>query len=162
MNDHVGKPFKRDELLDAVARNLRSADPDESVSGRGREARDDGAAAADREALTALLGAEKLAMLRGKLARRLEAGFARDPASADARGALAREAHKLASSAGALGFPELSRRCAILEAALRAEIEADVAQALDAVREASASAIAEIAEPGDGRPERPALPFSRR
>jgi len=89
-----------------------------------------------------LIGAAKVESLLGKLAEQLEGRFAEDERGAENLAILRREAHKLASSAGMLGFVQLSRSCANLEAELQAQ--EDFAPPLAEVRQACAEALAEI------------------
>jgi PAS domain S-box-containing protein len=169
MNDHVGKPYKREDLFAAIARCLRTdaskgslsvtnaSDltpqiPDSSAGGRTAPA-----PAADYiepfpaaafhaetfETLATLLGHEKIAGLLKQLASQLQDRFAGDPTSAQERLPLAREAHKLVSSAGMLGFVGLSQSCARLEAVLTTEEDASLS--LGEVRQACQRALAEIA-----------------
>jgi HPt (histidine-containing phosphotransfer) domain-containing protein len=91
-----------------------------------------------------LLGREKTAGLLGQLASQLKGGFAKSLMKAEERQPLAREAHKIISSAGLLGFVGLSRSCAKLEAVLGGET--DATECLEEVREACRAALAEIAE----------------
>jgi HPt (histidine-containing phosphotransfer) domain-containing protein len=95
------------------------------------------------ETIARLLGQEKIAGLLKQLAGQLQDRFSDDPASALERLPLAREAHKLVSSAGMLGFVGLSQSCAQLEAVLTTEEDASLR--LGEVREACRRALTEIA-----------------
>lgn len=120
MDDHVGKPFKRTDLLAAI---------DRAVTGRARLDRASwertGVCAPDDtdfdrailRRVADMLGHEQAMALLGILADLLEDGFASGPRDTGDRRALAAEAHKIVSSAGMLGFMALSRACGDLEAA---------------------------------------------
>jgi len=149
MDDHIGKPFSREQLLAAVARRLPPAVPSELPATPDPEAVSPGADSRNAtldpptlDRLVKVIGQPAVENLLGKLAAQLEGRFAVEPRGENEFAPLAREAHKLASSAGMLGFVELSRRCAKLEAALngREEALAPLAEA----REACLDALAEI------------------
>jgi CheY-like chemotaxis protein len=142
MNDHVGKPFKRDALLQAVARwvdpgPLPAASPPAEMTaapargssspppcGPPRRRRAEPAEVPfDGETyneVIALIDEKRRPALLDKLATVL----ARWPDSAACAAMdpqeLAGKAHQLVSSAGLLGFAELSELCRELEAACRA------------------------------------------
>ncbi len=108
MDDHLGKPFKRDELYAAIAR-WRRKDPSERAE-----------AALDRQVsdtMLSLIGRDSLLTLFDQLASLLTERF--DAALSDpgdlAR--LAEEAHTMASPSGMLGFTTFSRLCQELEQA---------------------------------------------
>jgi PAS domain S-box-containing protein len=166
MNDHLGKPFKREELFAAIERCLaadfQSLLPSAAAEEDGRSpleryfveaSADPSPTIADRapaafhrdtyEAIANLLGREKIDRLLGQLAGQLKDRFAVRPESAQDRSALAKEAHKLVSSAGMLGLVGLSESCARLEAALIAH--EDESECLEEVREACQRALAAIA-----------------
>jgi PAS domain S-box-containing protein len=169
MNDHVGKPYKREDLFAAIDRCLRTVADNRSspltnagnvtprmpvLPAHGRTppspaARENDpfpAAAFDAETfetIARLLGQEKIAGLLKQLAGQLQDRFTDDPASAQERLPLAREAHKLVSSAGMLGFVGLSQSCAQLESVLTTEEDASLR--MGEVREACRRALAEIA-----------------
>jgi signal transduction histidine kinase/DNA-binding NarL/FixJ family response regulator/HPt (histidine-containing phosphotransfer) domain-containing protein len=166
MNEHVGKPFKREELFAAIERCLAaaphsprpslapaedalrpleryfveaSADPSPAIPS-------DAPAAFHPEtygSIAKLLGREKINRLLGQLAGQLKDRFEVRPKGAPECAALAKEAHKLVSSAGMLGLVGLSERCARLEAALIAH--EDERDCLEDVRAACQQALAEIA-----------------
>jgi CheY-like chemotaxis protein/HPt (histidine-containing phosphotransfer) domain-containing protein len=93
------------------------------------------------DGLVAILESDHVHELLDTLAELIR-GFDWDHVNTERRVELARRVHKLASSAGMLGFKLLSRDCAKLEAKLDAGEE--VAVALDAVRHACGTALAEI------------------
>jgi signal transduction histidine kinase/CheY-like chemotaxis protein/HPt (histidine-containing phosphotransfer) domain-containing protein len=166
MDDHVGKPFSREELLAVVARHAPPIGASGSSAARDRGNADIGAhageakapagrgavlEAAKLDALANMLGAGKVDTLLGDLAARLEARLAHVDAGADDLAHLASEAHKLVSLSGMLGFAALSNRCAALEAAL--EAGEDRAAPLADVRRACVDALAEISRRlGPARP----------
>ncbi|MDB5570839.1 MAG: histidine kinase [Hyphomicrobiales bacterium] len=108
MNDHVGKPFKRVELLSKLGTWLQRPNPPQVVSA---------AALPDPSLLgelRALMGAEWVAKGMASLSTHIDDAFS-DPARAlrDPQD-LGRLAHALVSHAGLLGFQDLSRRCGLL------------------------------------------------
>jgi PAS domain S-box-containing protein len=141
MDDHVGKPFKREELLSAIARRLPVVGTSIALSVGDDKPSIPAVHEETLEGLATLLGSAKVNGLLRKLGAQLDGRFANDPATFEERAILAREAHKLVSSSGMLGFVELSQSCASLET----NIEGDVAASLDRVRRACVSALAEIA-----------------
>ena len=156
MDDHVGKPFSREELLAVVARCLPSRGASEDfpprdpciAESRGRPEepkplleRHPVVEAAKIESLGKLLGEAKVETMLANLATRLQDKIA-DDVGAKSRAILADDAHKLMSLSGMLGFMTLSDRCAELEATL--EAGKDAAESLNEVRQACADALAEI------------------
>jgi PAS domain S-box-containing protein len=142
MNGHVAKPVRRNELLAAIERWIPvTAEPEP------RAGADTSNAVLDEETfaeVTALLGREKVDGLLARLGAQLEAQFPIDPETAEEWVVLAREAHKLISTAGMFGFLALSEGCARLEAAALGDQD-KAAVLLDDVRAACRSALAEIA-----------------
>jgi signal transduction histidine kinase/DNA-binding response OmpR family regulator len=143
MNGHVGKPLRRDDLLAVIerfaARTAPSAPATEATANISP-------AVLDAETFAEVvghLGHEKANDLLGKLGARLKSQFPVNPESAAEREELAREAHKLISTAGMFGFAALSDTCARLEAAALGN--QDVSVVLDNARAACRSALAEIA-----------------
>lgn len=139
MNDHVGKPFKREELFDALARWIESppiAAPSANVDGahHGENSFQD---------LVDVVGGERALALLDQLAERLKRSFTGPIETAEDRKRIAREAHVLVSAAGMLGFSSLSKQCAELERACDAEgpIQPKVQQ----IRAVCLSCLAEIA-----------------
>ncbi|GJE02049.1 PAS domain-containing hybrid sensor histidine kinase/response regulator [Methylobacterium isbiliense] len=136
MNDHIGKPFRREELQAAVERWTSGAP--------GRQAPVDRTVYED---VAGLLGPARLARLLDDLAR--EIGDRLSDACLDGSD-LARlrgDAHGLASAAGQLGFAELARLCRDLERACREERDRpgpDLASILAALRQARDRALGEI------------------
>jgi PAS domain S-box-containing protein len=112
MDDHIGKPFQPIELLQTVDRWLQSTAED-SIAGSSTDSEQ-----LERSAAESLLGDDAVAVLLEQLRHQLTAlhEVDRDSASVD-RAALARQAHKLVSAAGMLGFRDLSSLCSDLETA---------------------------------------------
>jgi CheY-like chemotaxis protein len=140
MNDHVGKPFRREDLAAAVER-WRRLDPPES-----EPEPDVSLQALDRDVYDSLLdlvGRERAMTLLDRLAAQLAERFAGEPASDGDRARLAGDAHAMISAAGVLGFPALSGACQSLEAAFAAG--EDIGTHLDRVRASRAVALKAIA-----------------
>jgi CheY-like chemotaxis protein len=133
MNGHVGKPFKRDELVAAVVRWSR------------RVAAEPPAPALldlpTYEGVVAMLGAEKSQVLLDALAQKL-AQVPTDIARPLDRQLLARDAHAIVSSAGLLGFAALSDLARKIEAAYEAGI--DLAPLMVRLTEMRTLVVAEI------------------
>ena len=112
MNDHVGKPFRRDVLLEAIERwATKGVD---QVPKPAEEAVD----RAVFEDVAATVGPEMLKRLLGTLAEELEARFG-EAGAQPSREELAGSAHAMVSMSGMLGFSDLSRLCSEVEAACR-------------------------------------------
>jgi signal transduction histidine kinase/DNA-binding response OmpR family regulator len=153
MNGHLGKPFLRDELLDAVERHLSMGEAKQD-SGEGSAA--DAAASTDGfdrqtfEEMRGLLGEERTARWLVSLRDQLENLLASAADREADRDKLIRIAHGLVSHAGSLGFAGLSRKCRSLEeACLRG---GDFAGELGAARAAAQAALQELDRllPGSG------------
>ncbi len=133
MNGHVGKPFKRDELVAAVvrwSRRLAAEPPAQAILDRPTY-----------EGVVAMLGAEKSHVLLDALANQL-AQLPTDIARPLERQRLAREAHSIVSSAGLLGFAALSDLARRVEAGYEAGIDlAPLLARLAAMRSAVAAEI---------------------
>lgn len=111
MNDHVGKPFKRVDLLAVVART--AVRPAPAPGGAGEPAFDCDAHANAVD----MVGADEAAGLLRILSDLLDERFTEARLNSGDRAGLAADAHGVGSSAGMLGFMELARCCARLEAA---------------------------------------------
>ena len=134
MNGHVGKPFKPATLIGAIEAHIGAANPRATVQasvGRNEPAIDQ---------LRTMISPEQLDALLGMLARRLEQFQGRN-ARTD-QGTLQEEAHRLASSAGLLGFRELSDTCAQLDAAITEGRE--IEKLFEAARRQSRGALVEL------------------
>jgi PAS domain S-box-containing protein len=142
MNDYLGKPFTREDLLATIGRCLGAkADPEPAKSASDKTE----AEVLDRviyDTLVALLGKDKADVLLEKLLRELQSGFDLAGASQDSHVSLARKAHRLVSSAGMLGFASLAQSCSAFEAAVGAE--RGVEPAFETMRNAVTLAMAEI------------------
>ena len=117
MNGHIGKPFKRDELADAIARGLRGERSEPALKAKAIELSFDPEAMAT---LGLLLGMAKVDDLLGKLREQLRDFVHALDAPALDYGELGRHAHKMVSSAGMLGFRSISTHCSRFENALSA------------------------------------------
>ncbi len=141
MDDHLSKPFKQAALQEVLT---RWAGP---RSDGGPRAPDVAPSAAVLDPATygplrALLGAAKMKELLRDLATHLVERFDEPTLTPGDSPGLAREAHILVSTAGILGFSELSDLCAELEAACVQQRE--IGALLCAVREARHRALRTI------------------
>jgi HPt (histidine-containing phosphotransfer) domain-containing protein len=134
MNAHIGKPFKREELLATIqqwlpAGPVRSPSLDREVYGEVLQA----------------IGREGMIRLLDRLAQQVARCSAKvnGPSAAD-RDNLAKDAHALISTAGQLGFHELSEACRELEQACHAG--SDLTAALVKVENGGRRVLSEIAE----------------
>lgn len=118
MNDHVGKPFKRDVLLAAIEQwATKSSDrvPRSATGAVDRAVFDD---------IATMMGPATTRRLLGTLAEELEASFG-EAVARPSREELGHLAHSMVSMSGMLGFIELSRLCSEVEAACEAGAEYD-------------------------------------
>lgn len=123
MNDHIGKPFKRDEVFATVERWM--GEPTMSMAAAPSVTPK---LVLDREIyeeMLDLVGAEKMLRLIGDLAVQLAERFGHACLRSQDPHRLASEAHKVISAAGFLGFSELSGLCAELEDACKAGRDLD-------------------------------------
>jgi CheY-like chemotaxis protein/HPt (histidine-containing phosphotransfer) domain-containing protein len=127
MNDHIAKPFRRDELLAKVERWLGASDDLPGAEGDGGPAPasvpepepdpiDDDAFREIEETF----GPALTTRLLGRLADLL-AAFPAELEAPEDRQRIARAAHSVVSAAGQLGFQALSDSCRRLEAACATE-----------------------------------------
>jgi PAS domain S-box-containing protein len=141
MDGHVGKPFRREDLLAAVDRlALPAADPQPASNGVATAP-----PVLDAEIVAdtvALLGNDKMNHFLGMLRTRLEGRLAK-VGNSEERERVARESHALVSAAGVLGFVTLSKACARLEAACKDDGR-ELGEILDQVGHACSAALAEI------------------
>ena len=133
MNGHVGKPFRRDELLAAIARHAAPDPGSAAGSDPGPDAPQDVGTVPSTDAaspildrgvlddLVGLVGADRVGQLLQDLYRHLQDRFdqdrfddERDP---EDRAHLAAGAHATVSAAGQLGFTQLSELCREIETA---------------------------------------------
>lgn len=140
MNDHLGKPVRRDALLAMVERWAERAEGAEALSPRAaeRDTREPVLDDACQGELVTLIGRDKVRELLTRLADDLRARF-RSAALATLRA----DAHNIVSSAGLLGFAALSAAARKLEQTI--EAEGDVAIALSQLLAERARAIEAIA-----------------
>lgn len=159
MNDHVGKPFDKDELFRAIRRTMKRA---ESSSIKSSE-NDAETAKLDTPAepiietasepvfqsqifedVSTLLGKENTALYLDTMMGLVESIASCDSTDAAQRETINRNAHKLISTAGMLGFTELSELAANLEDAC--DRDADIAANMAAVIAAGAVAQATVTD----------------
>ena len=133
MGGHVGKPFVRADLLDAIDRSAerRTAGvPPRPVP-----------EAAALDAIAAVIGRERvhglLVALAAELDSRFGAGVGPQP-----RDGVAQDAHAMIAAAAMLGFTDLARLCREVEAACRDGLDYD--PPLADLRRYSAAVVAEI------------------
>ena len=146
MNDHVGKPFERQELYRVVERWL----PDVVIVDRTPRVEEQkptsGELILDRKIyadLAVMLGREKMSRLLEKLETALEASLPKTPEPPIDPVRMAREAHALVSQAGMLGFMDVSEACRSVESACLSGAGVDEALARACV--ARDNALSEIA-----------------
>ena len=141
MSGHVGKPFKREELYEAIERALNRKEPDAPAVPPAEPA-----ASLDPEVLGNLreiMGQAGVGRLLERLEGRLKEVLVELPGSAEDRQALARDAHTLVSACGMLGFLPLSDLFRELEeACLRDD---DLPPILQRVQTAMTAALGKIA-----------------
>jgi len=133
MNDHIGKPFKREALVGVVQRWLSQRPPSRPALPPA-PVFDETSYRATREAV----GAAGMLKLLDRLAERLRSFVAAEPS----REALKTRAHQLASAAGALGFEAVADVCRELEEAC--DSGTDVTALTRQLDDACASALFEI------------------
>jgi signal transduction histidine kinase/DNA-binding NarL/FixJ family response regulator len=126
MDDHIGKPMKREDLLRKLTEWLPTGDGPGGV--QDVPAQDEAAPAGTTEQTKPLfdeksfaefkdmMGAERVGHWLGRLDEQLQVFCAGEPAALD-RQQLARAAHALVSQAALLGFPGLAEHCTELEQA---------------------------------------------
>lgn len=130
MNDHIAKPFKKNDLLEKVATCLRMARPSTGADTPQLGLEDQAAEGSQLQ----LLGEQKIDSATTELRRRADEIFALPAATTD-RLELARHAHNIISLAGILGYQMLAGACLRLEEACRNDV--GVMGAYDAAREAA-------------------------
>jgi signal transduction histidine kinase/DNA-binding response OmpR family regulator len=116
MDDHIGKPLRRDDLLKKLgdwlspkeAPNQDSADDQPKGSGFDETAYQD---------LTETIGADRVSQWLTRLDEQLRSTFASDAFAANSRQQTAFAAHAIVSQAALLGFSELADLCSTLEQA---------------------------------------------
>jgi CheY-like chemotaxis protein/HPt (histidine-containing phosphotransfer) domain-containing protein len=138
MDDHVGKPFRRDQLLSTIERVLGS-ERAASLEPSAALPFDQGTFAG----LVEMMGRDSMNRLLDRLLAQLELCLDGGDLSARERDRLAADVHGLVSAAGMLGFRGLSEACRELEHACRGE--GDVSQSLVRLRGERARAVDQIA-----------------
>jgi len=147
MDDHIGKPMRREDLLRKLAEWLPASDEphvsqDEPApppaAGEASSSFDQKAFADFRD----MMGAERVGQWLRRLDEQLQASFADEAIVLD-RQQLARKAHALISQAALLGFSGLAEHCTQLEQACGGE--GDLTVALENVRRSASQASATIA-----------------
>jgi len=108
MNGHIGKPFRKQELLDIVRLHAGGA-PDKRSAAARAQSFDQTAF----DSVAELMPAATVARLLTTFQREIEVSFDKE-AAAD-RTALAKRAHRIVASAGFLGFASLSSVCKEIE-----------------------------------------------
>ena len=136
MNGHIGKPFKRGELMATIERYISEAAQLSELASAPPTIDEQSI-----RTLTELLGAEKIDMLLDGLRAQLERFASFDAASVEPAD-LATLAHRLVSSAGMLGFSSVSKYCSRLESALSGDVQDGVT--FEEVRDVCRAALAEI------------------
>src|SRR5262249_29497194 len=138
---HVGKPFRRDDLLAAIDRHVSpAADPQPATDEITTTP-----AVLDAEVFAetvALLGQDKMNKFLGVLRTRLQGRVVKVD-DIEERRRVATESHALVSSAAILGFMTLSKAFARLEAACKDD-DRELAEHLDEVAQACRAALAAI------------------
>lgn len=113
MNDHVGKPFKKAELLQKVKTWLERARLGAQPSSTSLTQPD----IADIDQLRELMSVEWVASGLAKLRQQIDEVFGEETAAPADRQQLTSRTHALVSHSGLLGFNEFSRLCSALEEA---------------------------------------------
>ncbi|MEE7493391.1 PAS domain S-box protein [Methylobacterium oryzae] len=125
MSHHVGKPFRREELLAAIDRwaDDRSHQRPAAVEGGSSPATESTPGVLDAavlEELSASIGAYRIERMLDLLASELNERFRSDLGD---RERVARDAHAIVSAAGSLGFLGLSSLCREIETAARSDAD---------------------------------------
>jgi CheY-like chemotaxis protein len=144
MDGHVAKPLRRDALFATIERCIAEASG-ATVDASPADARPS-CSVVDEEVFSeaiSVLGNTKGYELLGRLGTELKDRFPRNPDSIEEHEQLARDAHKLISTAGLFGLAALSQSCSRLEAAIHKN--EDVGPPLEIARAACREAMAEIA-----------------
>jgi CheY-like chemotaxis protein len=122
MNDHLGKPFKRKQLLEQVRGWLRSKPAANRLGAQSANSKKDSGAALDEkeiENLCLTMGRQWVSQGLSELKDQLELTFEGVSVEPVDRDVLARQAHSLVARAGILGFSELAQLCSVFERACK-------------------------------------------
>jgi len=146
MTDHVGKPFRRDELLAIIDRWARLPDsrPEDAIGLQPTLSPAVDAAVLDTAMLTEMkesFGSDRFGTMLGLLADELTQRLQPNEC---AREQIAYDAHALVSAAGSLGFVGLSKFCREVETAARAG--ADLTQLIERLERHRATTLRMIEE----------------
>jgi signal transduction histidine kinase/DNA-binding response OmpR family regulator len=138
MNDRIGKPFSREELLSRVDVWLT---PDEAPKADERAAPSHENGAFDRKTfddLVGLMGRERAQAWLTRIREQIEASFLGCAERTPDKAQLGHVAHSLVSQAGMLGFSDLAQRCSDLDQTCRqdGDIEALHGQVRTAAQQA--------------------------
>ena len=152
MDDHIGKPMKREDLLRKLAewlpvREEPDAAPNKApASSEANQATRDFNEASFLEFRT-MMGTERVAQWLGRLEEYLQALLSNESPLQD-RHELAKQAHALISQAALLGFTKLARHCTELEQACNSgdELVVPYERARHSAKEASATITRVLAE----------------
>ncbi|HEX2134497.1 MAG TPA: ATP-binding protein [Microvirga sp.] len=155
MNDHIGKPFKKAELLHKVGiwlQRIGAGSAASTGSSWASATRDGQGPAPALDELRELMGAEWVASGLRQLREQIREAFHDEAALVADRQQLARRAHQLVAHAALLGFSELSRHCRELEEACTAgrDVSGPLRRSETAARAADAQACRELASCGFG------------
>jgi signal transduction histidine kinase/CheY-like chemotaxis protein len=116
INDHIGKPVKRDDLLARLSVWLPGQDgvsaSEEELSQSGTSFQED-----CFRSFRDTIGADRIGLWLERFDEQLKSAFGGDNSQACDREQVGRSAHALTSQAALLGFPELAELCTILEQA---------------------------------------------
>lgn len=146
MDDHIGKPMKREDLLRKLAEWLPAGEnPDTDWDGSPPPAPLTQMPASFNEKSFAdfkdMMGADRVGHWLGRFDEQLQV-FVADEATMLDREQLAKKAHALISQAALLGFSGLAEHCTALEQACNSE--RDLATPIEIVRRAAVEASAMI------------------
>jgi signal transduction histidine kinase/DNA-binding response OmpR family regulator len=137
IDDHIGKPVKRDDLLARLSLWL----PEKSSVALSMEDISHGRTSFHEDCFRSFrdtIGADRIGLWLTRFDEQLSSAFAGDDPQAADREQVARSAHALTSQAALLGFPELAELCTLLEQACVGG--GDFSVALEAVRRAARDA----------------------
>jgi len=147
MNDHIGKPMKRDDLLRKLAEWLpvqdeRSPVPEKPLGPPLARQAPSGFNEESFLEFRNMMGAERVDHWLRRLEEQLKALFSGEAIVLD-RQQMAKQAHALISQAALLGFYGIAEHCAALEQACNHE--ADLTMPLEAARRSASEASTAIA-----------------
>lgn len=146
MNDHIGKPMKRDDLLAKLAKWLpASGEPDaaQNTAAPSPATIEDPSSFNEKSFadFKSMMGAQRSSHWLSRLDEQLQSAFAEE-ATVLSRQQLAKKAHALISQTALLGFSALAERCMELEQACNDGL--DLTAPLEQVRRSATQASATI------------------